>query len=128
MYSKIKFIASKYRSVLTVERLTELVRTSVTTYSPALRSGPLIQNYINGNKVCSKFRTLLKVGYLAPVTCASRMRLATRVMFRQPYNTGWILFPEVGWTSFWVVYFHFYSFLIRILNRSGDSPHTLLCW
>jgi hypothetical protein len=37
MYSKIKFIASKYRSVLTDERLTELVRTAVTTYQPSFK-------------------------------------------------------------------------------------------
>jgi len=34
MYSTLKFIKSKYRSVLTDEHLTELERTALTTYQP----------------------------------------------------------------------------------------------
>jgi hypothetical protein len=46
-YSTLKLIKSKYRSVLTDEHLTELVRTALSTYQPNLKKLTAIQNYIN---------------------------------------------------------------------------------
>jgi hypothetical protein len=38
MYSKLKYIKSKYRSVLTDEHLTELVETALTIYQPSYKT------------------------------------------------------------------------------------------
>jgi hypothetical protein len=54
IYSMLKFIKSKYCSVLTGERLTELVRTVLTTYQPNFKKLTAYQELCYSNKMfCS---------------------------------------------------------------------------
>jgi hypothetical protein len=68
MFSTLKSIKSKYRSVLTDEHLTELVRTTaLTTYQPNFKKP------IAYSKLCYSKYFVLKTRMLLKLYCASRV-------------------------------------------------------
>jgi hypothetical protein len=90
MHSMLKFIKSKHCSVLTDKRLTEPVRTAITTYQHNFKKLQLIQHYVTQIKYfIHKTLTLLKI------SCASHTSDVHELHCSHPCHTATVCSVEV---------------------------------
>jgi hypothetical protein len=140
MYSTQKFIKSKYRSVLTDEHLTELVRTAVTTYQPTFKRVTAypefwtlilylyntLFNPLKSKPVYIVLKDSVRTSKRTPHLTITEVNWLT--MFKEvipvyaenrtkPWNTNWSV---TDWYSRWYIYLPLgFKWLIQSLYQSN---------